>query len=253
MKRFKNLILALFLFLGFDSIVYSQIINVEDERIITDTTGWAGTAMLSFDYSKNTKELLKIGSNLHLQYKTLKSLYLCLGEYKITNASGKDFENAAVLHLRYNYKLKKTLTAEIFTQTQFNKLLKVDLRWLTGFGPRVKIFGMEKFLMYAATLYMYEYEELKEFSTYNRYHRLSSYISFSLSLGSNFRLTNTTYFQPRLDYFNDIRISSHSNMMIQLTKRLSYVISYKYFFDKFPAPDVPNETHDLSNALMLKF
>jgi hypothetical protein len=249
-------VLILFLVIAFlnrGTEISAQVINVEDERIITDTTGWAGTAKVSFDYAKSTKELWKTGSNLHLQYKTQKSLYLCLGEYRITKASGTDFENSGVFHLRYNYKFLDRITGELFTQIQFNKLLKVDQRWLTGAGPRFKMAGGEKFRLYTAALYMYEYEELKEFQTYNRHHRISSYVSFSLKLNNQLRLTNTTYFQPRINEFADFRVSSHSSMMIKLSKHISYVVSYRYFYDKYPAPGIPNETHDFSNSLMLKF
>lgn len=247
----KLLILLSLFFLIFD--LQSQVLNIENERIVTDTTGWAGSTKLTFDYSKNTLELWKGGANLHLQYKTEKSLYLGLGEYRMTKGSGTEFENAATFHLRYNYKFLDWLTGEVFTQSQFNKMLKVDHRWLTGAGPRFKVIKTNPFRLYCAALYMYEYEELKEFDTYNRDHRVSSYVSFSLKLGSHLSLTNTTYYQPKIKEFKDFRLASQTNLNFKISKHVTYILSYHYFFDRYPAPTVPNETQNISNSLMFSF
>lgn len=252
MKKLIAIILALILY-SFAGRVFAQIMNIEQERIKTDTTGWEGSAKLSFEYMKNKKELYTGGADVHIQFKTKKSLFLLLTEYNITKSHGEDFENAAVAHLRYNYKIKDWLTAEAFTQVQFNKLLKVQFRWLLGAGPRLKIIKAKSFRMYFGSLYMFEHEVLSDTGIINRNHRLSCYLSFTAKFRDNLSLINTTYYQPRFDYFSDFRISSQTDLKIKISRHFAFQVSYLYYLDKFPAFDVPGETHHFKNSLVFEF
>jgi hypothetical protein len=202
---------------------------------------------------KNDKELFSGGADIHIQYKTQKSLFLLLTNYDITKSSGTDFENAGIAHFRYNYKIKDWLTAEAFTQAQFNKLLKVKFRWLLGAGPRVKLVKTKPFRMYMGALYMFEYEMLNDTNLINRDHRLSSYLSFTLKIKDNLSIINTTYYQPKFSDFKDYRVSSQTDLKIGITKHFAFVVSYLYYMDKYPAVGVPNETHYFSNSLVFDF
>jgi hypothetical protein len=197
--------------------------------------------------------LWRAGSNLHVQFKTTKSLYLCLGEYNLTKGSGTDFQNAGVLHFRYNYKFSDWITGEMFTQSQYNKMLKVKHRWLIGGGPRSKLIGGDNFRLYAALLYMYEIEELLESEIINRDHRFSSYLSFTLKLQNNIQLINTTYFQPKINDLRDFRVMSQTNMNLKISKHFTFVVSYVFGLDQFPAEGIPRETHSFRNALQFRF
>ena len=189
----------------FSALAQAQVLNIEQERLVTDTTGWAGTADLKFAYFKNKTEFWSAGADLHLQYKTKKSLYLWLTDYSLARSSGESFANSGVQHLRYNYKILDWFTAEAFTQAQFNEVLNVKFRWLLGGGPRFKIVKTKPFRLYGATLYMYEYEELADTSVIHRDHRLSSYLSMTLKIKDNLSLINTTYYQPKFADFSDFR------------------------------------------------
>ena len=112
-----------------------QVLNIEQQRIVTDTTGWSGTAGFSSSLTKNSSTLLSVNMKDHVQYKTDSALYLMFLDYGLTKSKESDFDNAGTLHFRYNYKIKPFLTFEAFTQGQFNKLLNVRFRWLTGAGP----------------------------------------------------------------------------------------------------------------------
>jgi hypothetical protein len=241
------------IFLFSANLLNAQVMNIEQERIKTDTTGWAGTAQVSFQYVKNEDEVWNAGGHIHIQYKTKKSLYLCLSDYTFSKSDGEDFANAGVQHLRYNYRIKPWLTAEAFTQAQFNKLLNVDFRWLLGAGPRFTLVKTKPFRMYVATLYMYEYEELSDTSIINRDHRLGSYLSFSLKIKDNLSVANTTYYQPRFDRFSDFRLSTQTDMKIGISKHFSFKLSYIYFYDAVPAELVTHYTHSFVNSLSFEF
>ena len=231
----------------------AQILNIEQERIKTDTTGWEGSAKISFQFTKTDQVIWTGGAYMHIQYKTKRSLYLSLTEYNLNKCSGSDFVNAGAQHFRYNYKFKDWFIGEMFTQAQFNKVLKVKFRWLLGAGPRLKIFNTKPFIMHIAALYMFEHEQLYGSDVINRNHRISSYISFTLKIHENLSLINMSYFQPKINKFSDFRILSQSDLKISITKHFSFLLSYLYSYDAFPAIGVPKETHYLGNSLAFYF
>jgi hypothetical protein len=252
MKATFAFVLSIFsVFTGLTSI--AQVMNIEQERIKTDTTGWAGSAKLSAEYTKNGQDLWTGSANIHAQYKTKRSLYLSLTEYNLTKGSGSDFVNAGAQHFRYNYKFKDWLTGEAFTQAQFNKVLKVKIRWLAGVGPRFKIVKAKAFRLYAATLYMYEHEELYDTNIVSRNSRLSNYLSFTLKIKDNLKLLHTSYYQPKINMFSDYRILSQSDLKIHISKHFFFFFSYMYTYDTFPAIGVPKETHYFGNSLEVNF
>lgn len=106
-------ILIFFLFISAFS--NAQVVNIEQERLKTDTTGWAGDARISFQLMKSTDQLTNIGTQLHLQYKTKRSLYFALSDFSFIKAGKDEYANNGFLHLRYNYKINDGYTVEALT------------------------------------------------------------------------------------------------------------------------------------------
>jgi putative salt-induced outer membrane protein YdiY len=231
----------------------AQIMNIENSRIKNDTTGWAGSLEMSFQYIKNTKELLTAGSKIHVQFKTKRSLYLWLTNYNLAKSGSTAIADAGSQHLRYNYKIMPWLTAEVFTQIQYNNLLNIKLRWLLGSGPRFKMIKTPGFALYSAVLYMYEYEDLINPDLMNHDHRISSYISFTLKLKDNLSIINTTYYQPELNDFSDFRLAAYTDLKIKISKHFAFKLTHIYTYDSDPAATIPKSTHALSNTFSYEF
>jgi len=231
----------------------AQVLNIERERIRTDTTGWSGTGKASVNLISNTRKFLETGLNLHFQYKTERSLYLALSDYEVIKSEENDFSNKGMQHFRYNYKLGKIHTFEAFTQAQFNKVLNLNFRGLAGTGLRSKILGYDNFRLYTGLAYMFEYEESKinELKEYNN--RFSSYLSLTFKISDNLTIINTTYYQPRIDYFKDYRLSNNLDVIFRISKRLSYVLKYEHITDNQPLPEMPRVTYNLKNTLLFDF
>lgn len=232
---------------------FSQVLNIEQQRIITDTTGWAGTSQISTSYTKTVNSLLTVNWKNHVQFKTDSSLYLMFIDYGLAKSRSSDFDNAGTVHFRYNRKINKYFTLEAFTQGQFNKLLNVRFRWLTGIGPRFKVVGKKNFRVYFASLYMYEYEEVESPLLFHRDHRISSYVSITCKHKSGTILTNTLYYQPLATRIGDYRVYNQFDLNFRITKSLSFTTSWKYFYDSNPPEGVVHATHYLGNGLTFKF
>lgn len=248
--------LFLILFLNC-AVAQAQVTNVEGRRVKTDTTGWYGEINTGFKFVKEVGNVFTSNSDARIQYKTDKNLYLALGEYNWSGARGRTFTHNAYLHLRYNRKLKPSwLRWEVFTQTQFNKITRINLRILSGTGPRYKLFEKEKGSIYLGTLYMFEHSKESDMEgniLYLNEHRKSSYLSFSLFPTDQLSVISTTYYQPRIDKWSDYRISNASEFRARITRRLVLSMVYKFNFDTSPAEGISKVTHSFENKLGLIF
>ena len=206
----KTLLLTLSFFFMLLSGVSAQVVNIENRRIPSDTTGIFGSLGLSINLINNQKQVLSLGNNAHVQLKTKKDLYLVLQSLSWLRADNQDLVKRGFWHVRYNRKTSPILRLEAFGQIQFNSIEKVENRILAGAGPRFKLSKNEKYKAYLGTLIMHEWERLtrpaeqaSEQQWDHQHYRFSSYISISIYPTKTFSLTSTTYFQPRLEYISD--------------------------------------------------
>ena len=228
---------------------FSQILNMETYRIKTDTIGWAGKFGMDVSITKNTKSLTRIGTKIHLQYKTAKSLILLLGQYNLLASDAHSLIDKSVLHLRYNYKFTPVISGEYFIQVQKNSISKIDLRSLIGSGLRFKLSQSEAFHYYVGTTVMYEYEKtsILDIETYWRW---SNYISFSLFPNKNTSIVSTTYYQPVFSDFSNFRISSQNAVYFKITTHLAFKTGFNYNYDSHPVFSVPKIQYNLNTGLV---
>lgn len=231
-----------------------QIVNMESLRKPTDTTGFAGGIALNGNYLDNDKVIYTLGFEPNVQYKTGKNLFLVVGDYKITRSEKQAFQDAAFLHLRYNYKISDRLRWEAFTQLQDNKIIKLQYRFLAGTGPRFKIVGKEAFRLYLALTPMYEHEQINDDqNTINNSVRLSQYVSITIRIGDHAELYTTSYFQPVIDKFRDYRFFNEQKLKIHLVGNLTCNVSGVYTWDSRPPEGAPGRTLQLRTGVQYNF
>ncbi len=231
----------------------SQIINIESQRIITDTTGWSGNAGITLAASKFTKSYAAVSTNGHIQYQTSKDLWLFIVDYDLVNAGGENFNNSAFGHIRYNRKLSDLIRLEIFTQGQFNSVTKIDIRYLNGIGLRFKLSPYERAKFYYGLTYMLEYERLKDPAITNNDSRLSSYFTFTLRPEETVLFVNTTYMQPRLSDFRDYRFSNDTRLVFNVTDQLKFMTTFHFLYDSRPPEGIPTINYQVRNGLSYGF
>jgi hypothetical protein len=235
----------------------AQVTNIEAQRVKTDSAGWYGEVNTGFKFVKEVENVFTSNSDARVQYKTKKDLYLLLGEYNWSGASSKTNTHNAYLHLRYNRKLKPSwLRWEIFSQYQFNKITRINLRILNGTGPRFKLADKEKASLYLGVLYMFEFT--KELNQENKVlnlkeHRNSSYLSFSIFPNNVISILSTSYYQPRFDKWKDYRISNISEFRAKIAKKVYLGMAYKFNFDTYPSEGISRITHSFENKIGVAF
>ncbi len=235
--------------------MWAQVVNIERQRIVTDTTGWFGSANLSFAGSKTTKSILSLFAGGLLEYKPKsdKDLWLLISEFSLISGDNEKFSNSGFAHLRYNRKLNETFRWEFFTQVQYNGLTKIGTRALGGTGVRIKLTQYEQAKFYLGISWMYEYEELIDPVDFNYDNRLSSYFTFTLLPEESVVFTSTTYIQPKFADFSDYRITNETNLTLGVTKKLNLSVTFKYNYDVAPPEGVPTNTYYFINALEIQF
>jgi hypothetical protein len=248
----KKIIIAFVLF-GFYS-ANSQIINIENLRRVTDTTGWSGFTRLDLHLIKNVNTVFGISNRTRVQYKTKKNLWLFINDLDFREANSNKFVSKNAQHFRYNYRFHPKIALEAFLQSQTDEIAAIRFRGLVGTGLRFKLSKNEKYKLYCGSLVMYEHENVNSTTEENnRDWRSSSYFSMSLFPKNNISIVSTTYFQPRFDLFSDFRISSQSTIALGIFKNLSFTTNFTYQYDEFPVLGIPKEQYRLTNGLLYSF
>lgn len=242
----------LLLLCAFSMLSHAQIINIESKRFLNDTNGLVGNIGANFNINQNTRQVMTLGFNMHMQYQKNRYRILAISDLSFIKADGQDFVNAGYQHIRYNYKLVNRLTWEAFVQAQYNKVLLLDRRYLAGTGPRFKVVKTKNFRMYTACLYMYEYQAQNSDSIIQYNNRISAYITISVNLGKA-ELTSTTFYQPNLADFQNYRIANDSAFELGINHHLNFRVGFNLLYDTRQPPGIPALTYILKNGLNYKF
>ena len=247
-------ILLTFFFCFIIVIGKAQIVNVESQRIQSDSTGLLGNFGVSFKLDKNKVQVLNLNTNAQIEYKTTRSIYLFLVNYDFLKGDDQTLQNNLFFHLRYNYKINNLLRLETFTQLQQNSLSGIKSRWLIGAGPRFKIAGTKKLSFYAASLVMYEdeHEQTKPVILHKDI-RNSSYATASWRPDERTEITSTLFYQPLFRDFSDFRLLHELNLKFQFSKKFSFFTTWAFLYDSKPAFEVPNNIYTLRNGIEYQF
>lgn len=234
----------------------AQIVNVESARMQTDSVGWKGGVGLSFSMTQNTNKIMSIDAESHIQYKTTsdRGLWLLLTDFNLLKIGKRESVRNALVHFRYNFKVNEWLRWEFFMQYQDNVITSIDGRYLIGTGPRFKLIKQQYFRLYAAVLFMYEYERERTTPVITHHDiRNSSYISFTWVPNKFVQMISTTYFQPRLDKFSDYRILNQIAFKVRASPHFSMSTRWNYLHDRFPAGTAPRTTYSFGTGFDYDF
>lgn len=250
----KTIVSLLLLLASFLSV--AQIVNIEERRITgtNDTTNWYGFLRLGANLVKVQDEILQLNATGQVQYKKNRHLTLLLLDGKFLRAGNTDFNNAGFSHLRHNFKITEKLVLEAFAQAQYNRLLLIEFRALTGSGLRYRLFKDEsgKNRIYAGSAYLFEHNRFVEIAGEKNWHRWSNYVSFTFQPWENLKLINTTYYQPQIGDFENYRFSTETRLDLPLGKRLSFSVDFTYSIDQSLPETAPVSTYAWMNSLTFK-
>lgn len=247
--------ITLFILLMIGKTSFGQLINIENQRIQSDSIRKVTIIDLLYNYQKNNEEVLsQINSSLTHQYKSknLKNYFLILGNIDYSLANGDELSNSGLVHFRYNRKLNSRIKMEVFTQFQYNKTLGIDMRSLLGIGPRFKVNKSGKVVFYTGVILMQEFEKTNDSNEIISYQRLSNYLSFSFkNSAKSIEFSTVIYYQPNINLWDDYRLNSQTSIAFYITSKLQFVNSINFGYDTFAPINVSKQNLSISNGLKL--
>ncbi|CAN5255259.1 hypothetical protein BH09BAC1_BH09BAC1_26220 [soil metagenome] len=233
----------------------AQIVNIEGSRLEQDSLGWQGSAGLNFSYTQNINKFFIIKAHTGLQYRVGKHIILSLNDLNLVFSSTQNFNFSGFQHLRYNYLVNNWYTAEGFNQWQFDRVQKVQFRYLTGIGQRFTVYKKTKGRVHIGTAAMYEHEEEGGSDIHHNDLRLSNYLSATYRPSDGFSGTFMMYYQPLVYRFSDYRVSTLLNLFFRYNKYISFTTGFSMAYDSNPVkdPKVVKLVFSVNQGLFLKF
>lgn len=239
--------------MGVMNSVDAQVVNIENRRLGESDKKIIGKTELSVDLIKSVSNIFTARNSTQLQYFQEKNVYILLADLNVMQIDTIRYLNNGFMHFRYNHNYaNKWLVAEAFTQIQFNRIQKIQRRFLWGGGTRFNILEKEKFKLFAGSALMYEFELYLDNSFQDKI-RMSNYLTVTYKPSATFSLRHTTYYQPQVDDFCNFRITNETSAEALILKNLSFNSKFNYVYDSNPAPAVQNVFFSLTNGLIYRF
>jgi hypothetical protein len=231
----------------------AQLINIEKSRKDA-TDGYQGMVDLSLMLTQNTRQIFESATSAYVQYNTGRHMVLALNNIGLMRVEGENLINNGFQHIRYNYTIGDGfVTAELFTQYQYNTIRLLQRRFLAGGGPRFRIYESDDFGVYIAPLVMYEHEDLTDDETSADRFKGDLYVSLTWSVNEKVNFTHTTYYQPDFAIMKEFRLSSETGLELKFSGNFSFLVTYNLFYDAIPPGDIPNLFYTLRNGIKYSF
>ena len=250
-------IIKIIILLFYPSYISAQV-NIEKFRKELYPRGFSGYIELDLSSRTGNVDLTEITIENRNDYmwKDINSFLISRGDYGWQD--GKQYSNEALIHLRNVFRVTSNWQPEVFAQIDYNKERLLSFRGLFGSGLRFAIYNSNETKFWCGTAFMIEHERLdliqvdsneKEVTVI----RWSNYLTTNIDFNELIEWTSTTYFQPLIEHFGDIRIISETNLDVKLIKQLSLIIGFQMRYDSKPPDNIKSLDTSLRNGLVMKF
>lgn len=208
----------------------ADIVNVQTVLSASADEGMSGSITGAMDLRKGNTSKLLFSVAPVARYRAGEHLFIAYGsgEYDDNSDIGKVFG-----HGRYRFRVHPRITAEVFAQGEYDQRRALELRALAGVGPLFHLFERDDLKLAWGVAYMLEHESYKPEVVVDDglQHRVSTYLTGSISLADNLQLAETVYFQPRLDAPRSVRFLNDSALIVTISSYLSFNTSFGLAYD----------------------
>ena len=255
MNKILSLTFA-FLVLSF-SFTHAQV-NTEKFRTDIDSAGFSGNVDISATALTGNTDFQLLSADTHLNYNWGKDYTFFVGSAGYGWQNKEAFSNQALAHLRHVVTANDFLQLEFFTQLDYNKKRLLLARELAGTGIRLKVISTNNFKLRYGLAYMFEHEEYdlpanSEHGRLTNASRLSSYITFNTQLKDGFSFVSVSYFQPKLNEWNDFKAISDNSFISEISSLIDITFGVSLRYDSRP-PDTIKKLDTVSKfGLSFKF
>ncbi|WP_338791344.1 hypothetical protein V9L05_00640 [Bernardetia sp. Wsw4-3y2] len=258
MSFLKKIVFTVCFFILLQTSLSAQILNIEKERQeikTTDSTVWRGNFIFGFDLTRQQNTVLQIDNDDYLLLMTPKHAYIWIGHINLIKSEGKNVISEGYFHHRTNFWRKNKLSAEVFTQYQYNETRGLINRGLLGATPRLSLKASENLDIAIGTGAMYEWEEwnLKESYALTRLVKSTNYINLHAKFNKNSELMFIAYYQARFDRFFHPRIIGDANFRAKISKHISFNLHFIPYYDAAPVIPIEKWNYEVTSGIGIQF
>lgn len=258
-----------FLFLlqaGFQS--NAQILNLEKTHYKRDSTTFLfiNGAFSSRLYNRTAADddpinFFALGAQLEAAYFSEHHLYTFLSSLDYFNINKSPFNSTGYAHLRGNFMQQRTLSYELFTQIQYDKLRLLDYRFLSGGGLRLRLLDTEGTHIFLNVGAMYETERWNdptadtEREVTKHFLKSANYLSMRTQIKEHVNLNAIAYYQVGYDRSASIfrhRYSLETNGLFRISDLVTFKVSFIAAYENAPIVPITKFIYALSNGIQLK-
>lgn len=231
----------------------SAISNIESERPNLPEQGLDASVKLGLDGKTGNDEEKDYEGSIKLVYRIHDEVFLFLvdGEYGSTR-DVKDTDNTFV-HGRWTHIISPRWSTEGFAQWEQDEFDNIQSRTLVGGGGRYLLFQKEdvfSFTLGVGAFHENEVQDLVSYEQSDTFWRINTYYTFKYQMTKTISFLNTTYLQPRVAEYSDLRALSEYGLKIGITDRLALIMQYNVTYDSDPAQnfdvDPPIDNHKVN-------
>ena len=260
--------LLIFLCLLLSHAAFSQILNIERNRLNRDTarywTGQIDLNMLLHNRSAQPEAPVRytsLSTNADVAYTSLRHRYFLVNQLSYSALTGNAFLRTGYSHFRTNFNWRQKLSQEVFAQAQYDIGRGLRERYLGGGGLRYKLSESEKAtvalgvgLMYEQERWAYPNEEDRQVTV--RMPKNTNYLSLRWQLNTMVHLNTIAYYQHGYDKQFGIwrhRLSGDFNIAATLSNRIRFTTSLTASYDPTPVVPIVNWVYSLQNGIRFAF
>ena len=250
----RNLITLLFVIIT--SIAYSQSIVNTEKALTTVDDKLHLNYNLSGNSIKGNVDINQLNTDLHIGIRLdTVHVFRAIAGISILQQNKKLVNNVGFVQARYNRILNERFRTFSFYQLQYNSILLLERRQLTGYGIRIDLEKDSSNFRYAFLIgAMYEQEILDETQLMpneiveTNFLRTATSFSFKYDI-KKVHIISTTYYQAHMSNFKDFRILNDTEINVKLNDHFSVFNVFEYRYDSKP-PNMLNP-YDFTNSVGL--
>ncbi len=216
-------------------------VNVEALRRDDPPLGYSGTFGGDLTLRTGNVDLIQLGLNVRLYRVTESVTRLVVGNGGLGLLSKNRFASSGLFHYRQTYRYNNLISPEWYAQLNYDRPQLLNLRIVTGGGARTSFASGEwgQFGMGASLLLEHERLNLTPLAVHEDQTtvvRWSHFLTLRVVPSEDLVITSTTYLQPVLRDFGDVRTLANLRIATSVTDELDLTVSFDLRHDTKP-PD----------------
>ena len=225
-------------------------VNVEALRQEDPPLGYSGAFGGDLTLRTGNVELVQVDLNARLYMVKESVTTLMVGNGGLGLQGGSRFASSGLLHYRETYRYNDLISPEWYGQLNYDRPQLLDFRVVTGGGARASFANGEwgEFGMGAALFLEHERLDLSDAAVHDNRTtaiRGSYFLTLRLVPNGNLVITSTTYLQPAVGNWGDLRTLANFRVAASVTDELDLTVSFDLRYDSEP----PDEISALDTSL----